>query len=133
MLRTEKKHSIIIIDDDKFLLDMYSLKFSKAGFEIRTAQSGIEAIRIISEEKYQPDIIILDVVMPGMGGLEFLEKARNENLIPNSVVIVLTNQGQPSDIKRAEELGVDGYIVKATAIPSEVLDEVVKIFNKNKK
>ncbi|MDO8430659.1 MAG: response regulator [Candidatus Taylorbacteria bacterium] len=127
-----KQLSILFVDDDKFLLDMYSLKFSKNNFIVHTAQAGEEALKII-REGFEPDVLLLDIVMPGMDGVELLGVMRKENLIKNAVVIMLTNQGLPDDIARAKKLNVDGYIIKATTIPSEVMAEVLKIYNGSKK
>jgi CheY-like chemotaxis protein len=65
--------------------------------------------------------------MPGMDGLEFLAATRKENLVPNAIVIALSNQNQPADIERAKALGITSYIVKANSIPSEVVAEVIKV------
>lgn len=131
MVIETKKVKVLIVDDDKFLLNMYSIKFSKNGFEVQTGVGGADALKII-HDGYTPDVILLDLVMPGMDGLELLTKIKAENLAPKATVIMLTNQGQPSDIKRAEDIGVAGYIVKATTIPSEVVDEVVKLYQARK-
>jgi len=117
---------IFFIDDDKFLLDMYVVKFGKAGYEVKAADSTDVALKTL-REGYTPDILLVDIVMPGMDGLEFVATIRKERLIPQAVVIMLTNQGAPDDISRAKKVSVDGYIVKATTIPSEVLSEVEKI------
>ncbi len=127
-----KPLSILFVDDDKFLLDMYALKFSKNNFDVHTAQGPEESLKIM-RGGFTPDILLLDVVMPGMDGLELLTILRKENLIPKTVVIMLTNQGMPDDISRAKKLDVDGYIIKATTIPSEVLLEVQKIYSAVKK
>lgn len=120
---------ILFVDDDKFLLDMYALKFSKNNFEVNTAQGTEEALKII-RDGFSPDIMLIDVVMPGMDGIEFLTVLRNENLIgKKTAVIMLTNQGLSGDIVRAKKLNVDGYIIKATTIPSDVLVEVTKIYS----
>lgn len=122
---------ILFVDDDKFLLDMYTLKFSKAGYDVKTADSTDVALRLMSSG-YVPDILLSDIVMPDMDGLQFVERIRKERLAPNSILIMLTNQGSSEDIAKAKSLNVDGYIVKATTIPSEVLHEVEKIrANKN--
>jgi len=70
---------------------------------------------------------LLDVIMPGMTGFETLETMRKENLASTSKIVFLSNQGQNSDIEKAKELAADGYIIKASAIPSEVFTETVRI------
>ena len=117
---------ILIVDDDKFLMGMYSLKFKKAGFEVVAALSPEEALQKL-HDGFHPDIFLMDVIMPGMSGLDLLEQIQKENLIGASTVVILSNQGESTDIDRAKQLHVNGYIVKATTIPSEVVDEVVKI------
>jgi two-component system, OmpR family, alkaline phosphatase synthesis response regulator PhoP len=126
------KTKVLIVDDDKFLLNMYSIKFSKNDYEVNAASSGEEVFSKI-KEGYNPDIILLDVIMPGMDGFAVLERIKKENLVPNVLIIMLTNQGQLSDIEKAKEFGVNGYIIKATSIPSEVVEEVNRIYNSQKK
>ena len=122
----------MIVDDDRFLIDMYTLKFSKGGFDVESATKGEEALEKL-RGGFDPDILVLDVVMPSLDGIELLEKIRQEKLADKAVVIMLTNQGQKSDIDRAGKLGVKGYIVKAMTIPSEVFEEVMNIYNKGKR
>ncbi|MDB5238923.1 MAG: two component transcriptional regulator, two-component system, OmpR family, response regulator [Candidatus Parcubacteria bacterium] len=116
----------LFVDDDKFLLDMYALKFSKAGYDVKTGDSMESGLKVL-RDGFVPDIMMVDIVMPGPDGLEFMSAVRKEKLAPNAKVVMLTNQGNPDDISRAKKLNVDGYIVKATSIPSEVLAEVEKI------
>ncbi len=129
---TTEKRKILILDDDRFLLNMYSMKFEKNGFEVKVAGGGPEALDIL-KEGFNPDIMLMDLIMPVMDGFTFYETAKKEKLVDNIIAIMLTNQGQVSDINRAKELGVHGYIVKATTIPSEVVEEVIQIYNNNKK
>ena len=128
----ELKKKILIIDDDKFLLDMYALKFEKNGFEVKTATGGADAFSTL-RTGYSPDILLMDLIMPVMDGFSVYENIKKDNLAPKAIAIMLTNQGLSSDINRAKELGVQGYIVKATTIPSEVVTEVTTIYQKNKK
>ncbi len=125
----EKKNlKILIVDDDKFLLGMYSLKFTNNGYDVDTtvgSDAALEKLRAGAK----PDIMLLDIIMPRMSGLEMLKVMRSEKLAPDAVVVVLTNQSQSSDIEEAKRLNVDGYIVKASTIPSEVLKEVKKIYD----
>jgi two-component system sensor histidine kinase ChiS len=125
------KSKVLIVDDDKFLLNMYSIKFSKSNFEVNSALSGEEAIKKV-QEGYSPDIILLDIIMPGMDGFEVLDNLKKANLAQKAVVIMLTNQGQLSDIEKAKSFGISGYIIKATTIPSEVVEEVKRIYDLHK-
>ncbi len=124
-------YKILIVDDDKFLLNMYSIKFQKEKFDVTTASDGSDALKKL-EAGFIPDAIVLDIVMPVMDGLEFLEKMRGEDLAKNSTLLILSNQGQSSDIEKAKKLGIDGYIVKATTIPSEVVSEVLRMLSSKK-
>lgn len=122
----QKLGTILLVDDDKFLLDMYSIKFSNAGYQVKAADSADAGLKLL-REGYDPDVILCDMVMPGPDGLELVSMARAERLADKASIIMLTNQGSSDDIARAKKLNVDGYIVKATTIPSEVLREVEKI------
>lgn len=131
-METEKKLKVFLVDDDTFLLNMYSLKFGKNGFEVTTSQGGADALKKL-KDGYVPDVVLLDIIMPGMDGIALLTEIRAEKLIPNASLIMLTNQSDTGDIEHTKELGIDGYIVKATSIPSEVIDDVIEIYNKKKK
>jgi len=117
---------ILIIDDDSFLLDMYALKFSQAGYDVTTALGALPALEKL-RGGFVPDIILMDLVMPVIDGFEFLEKMRTENLAPKAARIVLSNRGQEADITRAKDLGASGFIVKAATTPAEVLAKVADI------
>lgn len=125
-------YKILVVDDDKFLLNMYSIKFQKEKFDVTTASDGADAIAKL-QAGINPDAIVLDIVMPVMDGLEVLEKMRQDNLARDATVLILSNQGQSSDIEKAKRLGIDGYIVKATTIPSEVVAEVLRMLNERQK
>ncbi len=128
----QKKYKILIVDDDEFLLNMYSVKFAKSGLDVATSAGGEDALRKL-HEGFTPDAVVLDIVMPGMDGFALLEKIRAEKLAKDAIVVFLTNQGQSTDIERAKKLGAQGYIVKASTIPSEVLTEVMKHLEEAKK
>lgn len=117
---------ILLVDDDKFLLDMYAIKFSKANYEVKTADSTDAGLKLV-RDGYVPNVMLVDIVMPGMDGLELVSAIRRDKLAPDTVIIMLTNQGSSDDISRAKKMNVDGYIVKATTIPSEVLAEVERV------
>ncbi|HEY9584155.1 MAG TPA: response regulator [Candidatus Paceibacterota bacterium] len=120
---TTKQRKVLLVDDDQFLLNMYSMKFKKSGYEVDAASSGSNALEKLRSGGIY-DVIIFDVVMPTMDGFEFAETVRKEKLVPGAALVALTNQGQAEDIERGKKVGVDGYIVKASAVPSEVVNEI---------
>ena len=125
----EQKKKIFIIDDDSFLLSMYSMKFEKNGFETKVAANGSDALEIL-RGGYNPDVLIMDLIMPVIDGFSMYETIKKEKLAPGAIAVMLTNQGTVSDINRAKELGINGFIVKATTIPSEVVEEVKTLLSK---
>ena len=116
---------ILIVDDDPFILDMYVIKFKEQGFEIETATDGKMALEKI--QTHNPDILLLDVVMPKMDGFDVIKKIQ-ENRIPRTFkILFLTNFGQKEDVERGMQLGADGYIIKAHFTPSEVVEKVKEV------
>lgn len=124
----ENKHKVIIVDDDDFLVDMYVTKFSSAGITVEVCKSGQMLLDKL-KGGYKADAILLDVVMPGLNGIETLQEIRNANLADGIPVIMLTNQNNETDIKDAKILNVSGYIVKSAITPSDLVAEVMSIIN----
>lgn len=123
----DQPQHVFIVEDDRFLLDMYVMKFNERGFVVDTAFGGQEALDKLGKENLKPNLVLLDLVMPGVGGFEVLEKIKKEKLIPAATIVILSNLGQKEDIDRGLALGADGYIVKASATPTEVVNRVSKI------
>lgn len=113
---------ILLVDDDVFLRDMYATKFSEKGDEVVGVQDGEEAIRAANADAF--DVIIMDMVMPGMTGIDLLQALKGSDKPTQAKCIVLSNQGEDSDIEKAYEHGAIGYIIKADSIPSEVVEKV---------
>jgi len=118
---------IYLVDDDRFLLNLYATKFTSAGHEITTFGSAEELLAELRKGSAPPDAVVIDLIMPGIDGFVALETIHKEKLAKGAKLIVLSNQGQDTDRERCRALGIDGYIVKASAIPSEVLSEVIHI------
>lgn len=131
-MKEDKKYKIIIVDDDDFLVDMYAGKFGNSGVEVLICKSGGELIEKLNEGE-KADLVLLDIVLPEMNGLETLEQIRNANLAQDIAFVMLTNQSEESDTKRADDLGVAGYIIKASATPSEVVEKSLEIIKNFKK
>ncbi len=126
-------YRVYLVDDDRFLLDLYSVKFKNAGQDTSTFSSGEELIEALRKsDAGNPDAILLDLIMPGMGGFGAFETIRRERLAPGAKVIILSNQSQDADLERAKQLAADGYIIKASAIPSEVYTETLRIIESAK-
>ena len=120
-------YKVYLVDDDRFLLDLYAVKFRDAGHEVSVFGNGEDLLSALRKSgSNSPDVILLDLIMPGIGGFEALETIRKENLAKGTKIIILSNQGQDSDIEKAKQLSADGYIIKASAIPSEVLAETLR-------
>lgn len=120
---TQSGHRIFIIDDDAFLLDMYAAKFTQQGFAVSTAPGTIPALEQLRGGE-TPEVILVDLVMPAMDGFAFLEQLQKENLVRGALIIILSNLGQQEDIDHSFKLGASGYIIKASATPSEVVGRV---------
>jgi CheY-like chemotaxis protein len=125
------KGSVLLVDDDKFLLDMYSVKFTQSGYQVHACTSVASALEYL-HGGLVPDAVIFDIVMPERTGFSLLESLRDEHLVPNAVRAALTNQSDPEEQKRATDLGVDCFLVKATMIPSEVVAKIGEEIHKKK-
>ena len=120
---TDTPKKIMLIDDDRFLLDMYALKFKNAGCEPIVAVGAADALQKLRGGLI-PDAIVLDIIMPAVDGLELLGLIRKENLAEKAVVVMLTNESDQEKKEMAKNLGAASYIIKATTIPSEVVSQV---------
>ncbi len=122
---------ILLVDDDGFLRDMYATKFISSGYEVEAADGSAAAITKLEQgNKY--DLALLDMIMPGTSGVELLKIIKERFDAQIKYAIFLTNQGQEEDIREATEAGAIGYIIKAEAIPSEVVKRVEEIIKKQK-
>lgn len=115
----------LIAEDDQFLLKVYETKLAKEGFEVVSAINGEEAVIKIIESN--PDIILLDLIMPIKNGFEVLEELNANPQYIKKPVIVLSNLGQENDTKRAMELGATDYIVKSNSSIEDIVAIIKKI------
>ncbi len=128
MSEEKNKIKILLIEDDPFLLSMYTTKFELEGFSVRAAEDGEKGLKIANEEL--PDIILLDILMPKMNGFEVLENLKANPQTKEAPVILLTNLNQKNEIERGLSLGADDYLIKAHFMPSEVVDKIKKVLHK---
>jgi DNA-binding response OmpR family regulator len=130
--KVENKMKVLLVDDDKFLLDMYSTKFSQHGFTVHASLSVKAALETL-HGGFKPEAIVFDLIMPEENGFSLLEKVKNEKLAEGICLIALSNQSDESEKKRAVDLGATRYIVKASMIPSEVVEAVEADVKANRK
>lgn len=115
----------VVVEDDHDLQYLYRLKLEREGFKVATASNGQEGLRAI--EKHQPDIVLLDLMMPIMSGAEMLALMRAEPWGSHARVVVLTNISKDEAPQALRFLHVDRYIVKAHHTPTQVMAVVREV------
>jgi CheY-like chemotaxis protein len=127
-----EKEKILIVEDDNFVAEVYSTKLSEIGYNVKIARNGEDGLAAIAESA--PDLILLDIIMPVMGGIEMLEKVKEKEEWKNIPVILLTNVGEKESIQKVRKLEVDDYLIKSHFTPAEVIEKIeVTLKNRNLK
>jgi len=121
----DKTASVLIIEDDSYISDMYKIKLESEDFEVATAKDGIVGIKML--EKQKPDIVLLDVVMPKIDGFSILKTIKRNSELKKIPIVLLTNLSQKENVEKGFELGADSYIIKAHFTPSEVVEKIKEI------
>lgn len=117
---------ILLIEDDWSIRELYSRVLKKAGYEISSAEDGNQGLKLAKETR--PDLILLDLMMPRMNGVDTLKALRNDPPIANLPVMILTNLGQESLIEETKKLGVVDYILKIEIGPYELVEKINHYF-----
>ena len=121
--------TVLIVEDDFFILDMYRLLFMKKGYEVLTATDGQAGLDMANNNKV--DVILLDIMLPKMNGIEVLRTLRQPDSQTKDIpVFLLSNLGQEDIIKEAFKIGAQGYMLKANLLPQQVVDQVEDFFKK---
>lgn len=113
---------VLLVEDNDFIRNMYQLKLAKADLAVVEAVDGKMALDKIAEHK--PDIILLDLMMPNVGGMDVLRELKKQGVVPDLPVIILTNVMDPQTVGEAKELGARDYIVKTDLTPSQVVEKL---------
>ena len=116
------KKKILLVEDDTALAAVYRARLELEGFDIREVHNGEEALSATLE--YHPDLIVLDAMMPKISGFDVLDILRNTPETANVRIVMLTALSQPKDKERAENLGVDDYLVKSQVVIGDVIARV---------
>jgi CheY-like chemotaxis protein len=107
---------LLLVDDDDALAEMYALQLTASGFHVTTARSGVEALQLVVD--VTPDLIYLDLGLPGMTGLEVLERLRTAPSTADVPVVILTNFSEPEMIERGRALGAQDFLIKVDTPPA---------------
>jgi two-component system response regulator ResD len=121
---------ILIIEDEKLIRDLYVLVFSRSGYEVEEAVDGADAIEKVKANLY--DVILLDIMLPKINGLDVLKFIRDPGFKAHETpVFLITNLGQEDIIKKAFDMGADGYLLKAQLTPKDIVNEIQTFFDKH--
>ena len=121
---------IAIVEDDQAIVEMYRIKFEAEGFEVETAENGKLGLELI--EKFKPDLVLLDLMMPEMTGTEMLAKLRKTVRNKDIKIVIMTNVSKDEITPPVDQLNVDGFIVKAHYTPHEVVATVMQVLSDKK-
>lgn len=119
------KTKIAIIEDDLAIVQMYKTKFEKDGYEVETAGDGQTGLQLVTQ--FQPDVILLDLMMPSMNGFDMLQRLRQQPGGRDAKVVVLTNMGDTETATKVFKMAANDYIVKAEMTPKQVEDRIKKL------
>lgn len=123
-----EKKKILLVEDDIFIRDIYQTKLSGEGFEVVSAENGLDAIKKM--DNFVPDLILLDIMMPYMDGMDFLKEIKKQDALKNVPVIMLSNLSDKEKVNDAASLGVNDYLIKSHFTPSEVVEKINSLLNK---
>lgn len=123
-----KKTKILMVDDDKMLLDMYKERLELAGYQVETSTNGEECLVKIHEVK--PDIVLLDIMMPKVNGYDTLASIKSDPATKDTPVIILSALVRDINKSRAIEAGADDYIIKSEVMPADVIKKIENVLVK---
>ena len=115
---------ILIIEDEEIMMDLLKRKLTQEGYEVSVGKNGEEGLRLMRE--INPNLVLLDIIMPKMGGFEVMEKMQEDKELKRIPVIIISNSGQPVELDRAQKLGAKDWLIKTEFEPREVIEKVKK-------
>lgn len=119
---------ILLVEDEELILELLQRKLSQEGYQVSVARDGQEGLKLM--KAVSPDLVLLDIVMPKMGGFEVMEEMSKDRDLRRIPVIIISNSGQPVELDRAKELGAKDWLIKTEFDPQEVIEKVVKQIGK---
>lgn len=118
----DKAKKILLIEDEELILNLLQRKLEKEGYKVTVARDGEEGMEKM--RRNLPDIILLDIVMPKMGGFEVMEEVRKDKNLRSIPIIIISNSGQPVELDRAKRLGARDWLIKTEFDPKEVIVKI---------
>jgi len=115
---------ILVIEDEEIMVSLISRKLSQEGYDVYVARNGVEGLEMMRTVK--PDLVLLDIVMRKMNGLEVMEKANEDEELKKIPIVIISNSGDSVEIKKIKELGAKDWLIKTEFDPKEVLEKVVQ-------
>ena len=115
-------YKILLVEDDKFLRELIARKLIQEEYEVSEVVDGEEALKFLAKER--PDLVLLDLILPGIDGFEVLSRLKEDVNLASIPVIILSNLGQKEDVERGLKLGAVDYLVKAHFTPNEIIEKV---------
>ena len=120
---------ILLIEDEEIIIELLVKKLIKEGYEMSVARNGQEGLEMLKEKmqkKELPDLVLLDIVMPKMGGFAVMQEMNKDKELEKIPVIIVSNSGQPVELDKAKQLGVKDWLIKTQFDPQEVVNKVKK-------
>lgn len=122
MIQEQPKKKIVLVEDEEILIKLLEDKLASEGYQVITARDGAEGLEKIKEGK--PDLILLDIIMPKMGGFEVMEELNKDEMLAKIPVVIVSNSGQPVELERAKKMGVKDWLIKTEFDSREVVEKV---------
>lgn len=125
---SQKNQKVLLVEDDFFIRELYQRQLQKEGYKVESAIDGAEGL--VKANDFKPNLILLDIMLPKLNGLDLLRTLKAKDETKNIPVILLTNLGQDSVIKEGFILGAEGYLIKSAYTPSQIIEEVRNFLDK---
>lgn len=113
---------ILLVEDEEMIRELYARQLTKAGFYVKAAETGEEGLKTLQEDTF--DLLLLDIMLPGINGLQMLREFKVKNPQSQMITVLLTNLGQESVIKEGFDLGAQAYLIKTSYTPDQIVQEV---------
>jgi len=123
--------TVFVVEDDPFILDIYTTKLRESGFSVESSSNGQDCIKKVQEVK--PDLVLLDIVLPGLDGWEIIREIKKQGEFKDLPIVILSNLSQKQEVEKGLDLGAVKYLIKSNYTPGEVVDEIKDILRRKMK